>query len=164
MHGGIDEKRKNSPCVGGEGKRAVNKGSMNEKESASISEANNRGFHESCPRVIPSFRIFRLAKLRPKTGISFFFFKSNVSELEYISTRRKNSSISSLSPSLSLLIPYHRVRRHATMKQPPTSTPGHMLLEQRSKFVDRSCTGLSIIAGLSFAPLCPMERAALWGL
>lgn len=163
MHGGIDEKRKNSPCVGGEGKRAVNKGSMNEKESASISEANNRGFHESCPRVIPSFRIFRLAKLRPKTGISFFFLNRTYQNWN-TSLRDERTLPFRLSLSLSLLIPYHRVRRHATMKQPPTSTPGHMLLEQRSKFVDRSCTGLSIIAGLSFALLCPMERTALWGL
>lgn len=82
MHGGIDEKKGKIPLtLEGEGKRAVNKGSMNEKESASIGEANNRGFHESCPRVIPSFRIFRLARLRLKTEISpffFFFFKSNL--------------------------------------------------------------------------------------
>lgn len=136
MHGGIDEKRKNSPCVGGEGKRAVNKGSMNEKESASISEANNRGFHESCPRVIPSFRIFRLAKLRPKTGISFFFFKSNVSELEYISTRRKNSSISSLSLSLSAhpVSPCSSARNHETTTDIDTwpHAPGTTLQIRRS--------------------------------
>lgn len=132
MHGGIDEKRKNSPCVGGEvGKRAVNKGSMNEKESAR--EANNRGFHESCSRVIPSFRIFRLATLGARK--SFFLNRTYHNWNIFLSARRKNFSISIASLSL---IPYHRVRRHATMKQPPTSTPGHTLLEQRSKFVDRA--------------------------
>lgn len=62
--------------LGGEGERAVNKGSMNEKESASIGEANNRGFHESCPRLIPSFRIFLLgqAALENRNILFFFFF------------------------------------------------------------------------------------------
>lgn len=45
-----------------------------------------------------------------------FFFKSNVSELEYISTRRKNSSISSLSLSLSAhpVSPCSSARNHET--------------------------------------------------
>lgn len=115
MHGGIDEKRKNSPCVGGEGKRAVNKGSMNEKESASISEANNRGFHESCPRVIPSFRIFRLAKLRPKTGISFFFLNRTYQNWN-ISLRDERTLPFRLSLSLSAhpVSPCSSARNHET--------------------------------------------------
>lgn len=115
------------------------------------------------PKGDPIFSNFSLGQAAPENG-NILFFLNRTYQNWNISLRDERTLPFRLSLSLSLLIPYHRVRRHATMKQPPTSTPGHMLLEQRSKFVDRSCTGLSIIAGLSFAPLCPMERAALWGL
>lgn len=159
MHGGIDEKRKNSPCVGGEvGKRAVNKGSMNEKESAR--EASNRGFHESCSRVIPSFRIFRLATLGARKS---FFFKSNVSQLEYISLRETKELFHFHRLSLSHPVsPCSSARNHETTTDIDTwpHAPGTTLQIRGPG----SCTGLSIIAGLSFAPLRPMERDALWGL
>lgn len=161
MHGGIDEKRKNSPCVGGEvGKRAVNKGSMNEKESAR--EANNRGFHESCSRVIPSFRIFRLARLGARK--SFFLNRTYHNWNIFLSARRKNSSISIAPLSLSHPVsPCSSARNHETTTDIDTwpHAPGTTLQIRGPG----SCTGLSIIAGLSlFAPLRPMERDALWGL
>lgn len=160
MHGGIDEKRKNSPCVGGKvGKRAVNKGSMNEKESAR--EANNRGFHESCSRVIPSFRIFRLARLGARK--SFFLNRTYHNWNIFLSARRKNSSISIAPLSLSHPVsPCSSARNHETTTDIDTwpHAPGTTLQIRGPG----SCTGLSIIAGLSFAPLCPMERDALWGL
>lgn len=81
--------------------------------------------------------IFSNFSLRQACRPKILFFKSNVSQLEYISLRETKELFHFHRLSLSL-IPYHRVRRHATMKQPPTSTPGHTLLEQRSKFVDRA--------------------------
>lgn len=161
MHGGIDEKRKNSPCVGGKvGKRAVNKGSMNEKESAR--EANNRGFHESCSRVIPSFRIFRLARLGARK--SFFLNRTYHNWNIFLSARRKNSSISIAPLSLSHPVsPCSSARNHETTTDIDTWPHApETTLQIRGP---GSCTGLSIIAGLSlFAPLRPMERDALWGL
>lgn len=159
MHGGIDEKRKNSPCVGGEvGKRAVNKGSMNEKESAR--EASNRGFHESCSRVIPSFRIFRLARL----GARKSFFLNRTYHNWNISPRDERTlpfpSPLSLSHPVS---PCSSARNHETTTDIDTWPHApETTLQIRGP---GSCTGLSIIAGLSlFAPLRPMERDALWGL
>lgn len=68
------------------------------------------------PKGDPIFSNFSLGQAAPENGNILFFFKSNVSELEYISTRRKNSFISSLSLSLSAhpVSPCSSARNHET--------------------------------------------------